>query len=132
MSTVLEPRFTYLHGVIMLISEGIPSVSSVRSVRTVHCSVGMEWNERAVINARLGMQIGIKAEWRGPHGRMVLFLGNKHPGKLESVKAVILPPSNYRMQLSSFPDLIPPRAQVCRCLLSHVVWVMIRKPNKWY
>ncbi|VFQ67210.1 unnamed protein product [Cuscuta campestris] len=58
------------------------------------------------------IQIGIKAEWRLHHGRLVLFLGNKNTAPLASVQAVILPPSHLRMELSLVPETIPPRAQV--------------------
>lgn len=57
-------------------------------------------------------QIGIKAEWRGHHGRLVLFLGNKNTSPLVSVQALILPPSHLKMELSLVPETIPPRAQV--------------------
>ncbi|ONL92834.1 AP-2 complex subunit alpha-2 [Zea mays] len=58
------------------------------------------------------IQIGLKAEWRAHHGRLVLFLGNKNTSALTSVRALILPPSHLKMELSSVPDTIPPRAQV--------------------
>ncbi|KAI3722101.1 hypothetical protein L2E82_33128 [Cichorium intybus] len=58
------------------------------------------------------VQIGIKAEWRGHQGRLVLFLGNKTTFSLTSVQAVILPPSHLKLDLSSVPEIIPPRAQV--------------------
>ncbi|KAJ1299140.1 hypothetical protein BS78_01G509000 [Paspalum vaginatum] len=58
------------------------------------------------------IQIGLKAEWRAHHGRLVLFLGNKNTAPLMSVRALILPPSHLKMELSSVPDTIPPRAQV--------------------
>lgn len=58
------------------------------------------------------IQIGIKADWRAHLGRLVLFLGNKNTSPLASVKAIILPPSNLKMELSLVPDTIPPRAQV--------------------
>ncbi|XAR60082.1 hypothetical protein NMG60_11033323 [Bertholletia excelsa] len=57
-------------------------------------------------------QIGIKAEWRAHHGRLVLFLGNKNTAPLASVQALILPPSHLRIELSLVPETIPPRAQV--------------------
>ncbi|KAK1263881.1 AP-2 complex subunit alpha-2 [Acorus gramineus] len=57
------------------------------------------------------IQIGIKAEWRAHHGRIVLFMGNKNTSPLVSVRALILPPSHLRME-SSVPETIPPRAQV--------------------
>ncbi|KAK4375923.1 hypothetical protein RND71_006600 [Anisodus tanguticus] len=58
------------------------------------------------------IQIGIKADWRAHHGRLVLFLGNKNIAPLVSVQALILPPSHLRMELSLVPETIPPRAQV--------------------
>ncbi|KFK39913.1 hypothetical protein AALP_AA3G305400 [Arabis alpina] len=58
------------------------------------------------------IQIGIKAEWRGHHGRLVLFLGNKNISPLTSVQALILPPAHLKLELSPVPDTIPPRAQV--------------------
>eukprot|EP00262_Sarcandra_glabra_P001601 TRINITY_DN11735_c0_g1_i1.p1 TRINITY_DN11735_c0_g1~~TRINITY_DN11735_c0_g1_i1.p1 ORF type:complete len:762 (-),score=164.52 TRINITY_DN11735_c0_g1_i1:390-2588(-) len=58
------------------------------------------------------IQIGIKAEWRAMHGRLVLFLGNKNTSPLSSVHALILPPSHLKVELSLVPETIPPRAQV--------------------
>ncbi|TVU48647.1 hypothetical protein EJB05_08288 [Eragrostis curvula] len=58
------------------------------------------------------IQIGLKAEWRAHHGRLVLFMGNKNTSPLMSVRALILPPSHFKMELASVPDTIPPRAQV--------------------
>ncbi|XP_073269939.1 AP-2 complex subunit alpha-1-like isoform X2 [Primulina huaijiensis] len=58
------------------------------------------------------IQIGIKAEWRAHHGRLVLFLGNKNVAPLLSVQAMILPPSHLQIELSLVPETIPPRAQV--------------------
>ncbi|XP_020235877.1 AP-2 complex subunit alpha-1 [Cajanus cajan] len=58
------------------------------------------------------IQIGIKAEWRGHQGHLVLFLGNKNTSPLVSVQALILPPMHLKMELSLVPETIPPRAQV--------------------
>ncbi|KAM0934700.1 putative adaptor protein complex AP-2, alpha subunit [Dioscorea sansibarensis] len=58
------------------------------------------------------IQIGLKAEWRAHHGRLVLFLGNKNTSPLVSVQALILPPAHLKMELSMVPETIPPRAQV--------------------
>ncbi|XP_010535653.1 PREDICTED: AP-2 complex subunit alpha-2-like isoform X2 [Tarenaya hassleriana] len=58
------------------------------------------------------IQIGVKAEWQGHHGRLVLFLGNKNTSPLTSVQARILPPVHLKMELSPVPETIPPRAQV--------------------
>ncbi|KAK9279535.1 hypothetical protein L1049_013214 [Liquidambar formosana] len=65
------------------------------------------------------IQIGIKAEWRAHHGRLVLFLGNKNTSPLVSVQVVILPPSHLKIELSLVPETIPPRAQV-QCPLEFV------------
>lgn len=58
------------------------------------------------------VQIGVKADWRGIQGRLVLFIGNKHTGSLSNVRVVVLPPSHLRFQSPPVPDTIPPRAQV--------------------
>ncbi|XP_044483032.1 AP-2 complex subunit alpha-1-like isoform X2 [Mangifera indica] len=71
------------------------------------------------------IQIGIKAEWRGHHGRLVLFLGNKNTSPLVSVQAIILPPSHLKVELSLVPETIPPRAQV-QCPLE----VMNLRPSR--
>lgn len=71
------------------------------------------------------IQIGIKAEWRGHHGRLVLFLGNKNTSPLVSVQALILPPSHLKLELSLVPETIPPRAQV-QCPLE----VMNLRPSR--
>nr|KAJ0199471.1 hypothetical protein LSAT_V11C600337990 [Lactuca sativa] len=47
------------------------------------------------------VQIGIKADWRGHQGRLVIFLGNKTTSSLTSVQAVVLPPSHLKLELSS-------------------------------
>ncbi|KAL4587086.1 hypothetical protein LXL04_011736 [Taraxacum kok-saghyz] len=56
--------------------------------------------------------IGIKADWRAHQGRVIIFLGNKTTSSLASVQEVILPPSHLKLELSSVPEIIPPRAQV--------------------
>nr|XP_043631643.1 AP-2 complex subunit alpha-2-like [Erigeron canadensis] len=58
------------------------------------------------------VQIGIKAEWRAHQGRIVLFLGNKTTSSLDAVQVAILPPFHLKLELSSVPEIIPPRAQV--------------------
>ncbi|CAL0321961.1 unnamed protein product [Lupinus luteus] len=58
------------------------------------------------------IQIGTKAEWRAHHGHLVLFLGNKNTSPLDSVQALVLPPTHLKMELSLVPETIPPRAQV--------------------
>ncbi|KAF2587462.1 hypothetical protein F2Q70_00035656 [Brassica cretica] len=70
-------------------------------------------------------RIGVKAEWRGHHGRLVLFLGNKVTSPLTSVQALILPPAHLKLELSLVPDTIPPRAQV-QCPLE----VMSIRPSR--
>ncbi|KAL5763867.1 hypothetical protein ACOSP7_016232 [Xanthoceras sorbifolium] len=71
------------------------------------------------------IQIGIKAEWRGHQGRLVLFLGNKNTSPLVSVQAIILPPAHLKIELSLVPETIPPRAQV-QCPLE----VMNLRPSR--
>uniref|UniRef100_A0A0D3FCW6 AP-2 complex subunit alpha n=1 Tax=Oryza barthii TaxID=65489 RepID=A0A0D3FCW6_9ORYZ len=81
---------------------------------------GLETNQSPVGDLALAtledqsnsVQIGLKAEWRAHHGRLVLFLGNKNTAPLLSVQALILPPSHLKTELSSVPDTVPPRAQV--------------------
>ncbi|KAH7837644.1 hypothetical protein Vadar_016227 [Vaccinium darrowii] len=68
--------------------------------------------DSGVLYEDLHIQIGIKAEWRAHHGRLVLFLGNKNIASLASVQALILPPSHLKMELLLVPETIPPRAQV--------------------
>ncbi|XP_071707701.1 AP-2 complex subunit alpha-1-like [Rutidosis leptorrhynchoides] len=58
------------------------------------------------------VQIGIKADWRGHQGRLVLFLGNKTTSSLDSVQAIILSPSHLKLEISLVPEIVPPRAQV--------------------
>jgi AP-2 complex subunit alpha len=58
------------------------------------------------------MQIGIKSDWRGSQGRMVLFVGNKHTAALMNVRSSILPPPHLRLKAAVVPESIPPRAQV--------------------
>ncbi|KAI4334294.1 hypothetical protein L6164_019004 [Bauhinia variegata] len=65
------------------------------------------------------IQIGLKAEWRAHHGRLVLFLGNKNTSPVVSIQAIILPPSHLKMELSLVPETIPPRAQV-QCPLEFI------------
>ncbi|MFS8011658.1 putative clathrin/coatomer adaptor, adaptin-like, coatomer/calthrin adaptor appendage [Helianthus anomalus] len=69
-------------------------------------------NDSGVLYEDPYVQIGIKAEWRGHQGRLVLFLGNKTTSSLDAVQAVILPPSHMKLELSSVPEIIPPRSQV--------------------
>ncbi|GMJ10756.1 alpha-adaptin [Hibiscus trionum] len=72
------------------------------------------------------IQIGIKAEWRGHNGRLVLFLGNKNTAPLVSVQAIILPPAHLKMELSLVPDAIPPRAQVKWVKINRKLFCFIR------
>jgi len=58
------------------------------------------------------VQIGIKSDWRGSQGRMVLFVGNKHTAALMNVRSSILPPPHLRLKAAVVPESIPPRAQV--------------------
>jgi AP-2 complex subunit alpha len=68
--------------------------------------------DSGVLYEDTNIQIGLKAEWRAHHGRLILFLGNKNTSPIVSMRALILPPSHFKVELSSVPDTIPPRAQV--------------------
>ena len=46
------------------------------------------------------VQIGLKAEWRAHHGRLVLFLGNKNTSTLAFVQVVIPPFENVAFTCS--------------------------------
>ncbi|KAG9444446.1 hypothetical protein H6P81_015786 [Aristolochia fimbriata] len=70
------------------------------------------FKDSGVLYEDSNIQIGLKADWRGHHGRIVLFLGNKNTSPLVSVQALILPPAHLKMELSLVPETIPPRAQV--------------------
>ncbi|KAK6163444.1 hypothetical protein DH2020_000308 [Rehmannia glutinosa] len=80
------------------------------------------------------IQIGIKAEWRAHHGRVVLFLGNKNIASLGSVQALMLAPSHLKMELSLVPETIPPRRRDLPVLDfsykfgTHMVNVKLRLP----
>ncbi|CAI5458287.1 unnamed protein product [Closterium sp. Yama58-4] len=58
------------------------------------------------------LQIGVKSEWKPPHGRVVLFLGNKGTAPLTALTASTPPTPGLRVILSPLPQVIPPRAQI--------------------
>eukprot|EP00271_Cylindrocystis_brebissonii_P023186 TRINITY_DN9462_c0_g1_i2.p1 TRINITY_DN9462_c0_g1~~TRINITY_DN9462_c0_g1_i2.p1 ORF type:complete len:1084 (+),score=251.00 TRINITY_DN9462_c0_g1_i2:248-3499(+) len=59
------------------------------------------------------LQIGVKAEWRGAQGRLLLFLGNyKETGSISGVRAAVKPAAGLRLLLGPVPPTIPPRAQI--------------------
>ncbi|CAI5989054.1 unnamed protein product, partial [Closterium sp. NIES-64] len=58
------------------------------------------------------LQIGVKSEWKPPHGRLVLFLGNKETAPLTALTASTPPTPGLRVILSPLPQVIPPRAQI--------------------
>ncbi|CAI7822544.1 unnamed protein product, partial [Closterium sp. NIES-54] len=58
------------------------------------------------------LQIGVKSEWKPPHGRLVLFLGNKETAPLTALTASTPPTPGLRIILSPLPQVIPPRAQI--------------------
>ncbi|KAL4561354.1 hypothetical protein LXL04_033519 [Taraxacum kok-saghyz] len=59
------------------------------------------------------IQIGITTQWKNHQGHLVLFLGNKNARvPLESIQAVILPPSHLKVELSLVSELISPKAQI--------------------
>lgn len=77
-----------------------------------------------IISIAVSMQIGIKADWRGSQGRMVLFVGNKHTAALMNVRSAFLPPPHLRLKAAVVPESIPPRAQVS---FSHVLFFIVKK-----
>ncbi|MED6169109.1 hypothetical protein PIB30_018240 [Stylosanthes scabra] len=89
--------------------EGSPSSSVHPQSTTISELEGTTIEATAIVPA--GVQIGVKAEWRAHHARMVLFLGNKNTVSLVSVQAIMLPPTHLKMELSLLPETIPPRAQ---------------------
>ncbi|KAH7288142.1 hypothetical protein KP509_31G014300 [Ceratopteris richardii] len=90
--------------------DNAPSVQPIGSIKDWFSALCVK--DSGVLYEDPYIQIGLKAEWRAHQGRVTLFLGNKHVGALTSVRAIILPPAHLRMQLSTVPDTIPPRAQV--------------------
>ncbi|CAI5537634.1 unnamed protein product [Closterium sp. Naga37s-1] len=58
------------------------------------------------------LQIGVKSEWKPPHGRLVLFMGNKETAPLTALTASTPPTPGLRVILSPLPQVIPPRAQI--------------------
>ncbi|KAL4561724.1 hypothetical protein LXL04_033898 [Taraxacum kok-saghyz] len=58
------------------------------------------------------IQISIKAQNRNDQGHLLLILENKNARvPLDSIQAVILPPSHLKLELSSVPEAIPPNSQ---------------------
>ncbi|KAL4590733.1 hypothetical protein LXL04_003675 [Taraxacum kok-saghyz] len=57
--------------------------------------------------------ISIKAQYRNDQGHLLLILENKNARvPLDSIQAVILPPSHLKLELSLVPEAIPPNSQV--------------------
>ncbi|BBN03404.1 AP-2 complex subunit alpha [Marchantia polymorpha subsp. ruderalis] len=94
----------------LALMDGPPQVQPIGSIADWFRSLSIK--ESGVLYEDPLIQIGIKTDWRGPHGRMFLFFGNKNAAPLTSVKAVVAAPSNLRVQLTTVPEIIPPRAQV--------------------
>lgn len=88
-------------------SNSVQPIVNVEEKFHVLCS-----KDSGVLYEDPNIQIGLKAEWRAHHGRLILFLGNKNTSPIVSMRALILPPSHFKVELSSVPDTIPPRAQV--------------------
>ncbi|RDX61091.1 AP-2 complex subunit alpha-2, partial [Mucuna pruriens] len=86
------------------------SVQPIGNIAEKFCSLCLK--DSGVLYEDPYIQIGVKAEWRAHHGRLVLFLGNKNTSPLVSVLALILPPAHLKMELLLVPETIPPRAQV--------------------
>ncbi|KAL4563472.1 hypothetical protein LXL04_027515 [Taraxacum kok-saghyz] len=56
--------------------------------------------------------ISIKAQYRNDEGHLLLILENKNARvPLDSIQAMILPPSHLKLELSSVPEAIPPNSQ---------------------
>ncbi len=58
------------------------------------------------------VQVGLKSSFIGPHGQLVLFLGNKSPASLTSVVVAVPPVPQLAFQLGPVPHLIEAKKQV--------------------
>jgi hypothetical protein len=58
------------------------------------------------------LQIGVKQQYAGPQGRLLLFLGNKHTAPLTALALTLQPPPGLRLVQGPCPDTLPPRAQL--------------------
>ena len=58
------------------------------------------------------LQVGLKSSFLGPHGQLVLFLGNKSPASLTSVVVAVPPVPQLAFQLGPVPHVIESRKQV--------------------
>jgi hypothetical protein len=58
------------------------------------------------------LQIGVKQQYAGPQGRLLLFLGNKHTAPLTALALTLQPPPGLRLAQGPCPDTLPPRAQL--------------------
>jgi len=58
------------------------------------------------------VQVGLKASFMGPHGQLVLFLGNKSPAPLTGVVFAVPPVPQLAFQLGPVPPVIEPKKQV--------------------
>lgn len=58
------------------------------------------------------LQIGVKQQYAGPQGRLLLFFGNKHTAPLTALHATITAPPGLRLTAGAPPDTLPPRAQL--------------------
>ncbi|PWA55325.1 Density-regulated protein DRP1 [Artemisia annua] len=67
-------------------------------------------------------EICIKAAWQAHQGHLYHFLGNKTTSSLESVQAVILPPSHLKLELSLVADAFLIPGTIFMSLLSRVLF----------
>ncbi|GAQ92348.1 adapitin protein [Klebsormidium nitens] len=58
------------------------------------------------------LQIGVKQQYAGPQGRLLLFFGNKHTAPLTALHATISAPPGCASPPAPPPDTLPPRAQL--------------------
>ncbi|PWA46161.1 TATA BOX ASSOCIATED FACTOR II 59 [Artemisia annua] len=76
-------------------------------------------------------KICIKAAWQAHQGHLYHFLGNKTTSSLESVQAVILPPSHLKLELSSVADAFLIPGTIFMSLLSGVLFGVGKGTSKF-
>ena len=71
----------------------------------------------------------MKSEYRGPHGRLVLYFGNKDTAPLTAVSVDVPAVPGLRMAKGAVPTTIPPRAQVQMSLDVAAVQMPAQRPT---
>ena len=61
------------------------------------------------------VQVGLKSSFMGPHGQLMLFLGNKSPAPLTGVVFAVPPVPQLAFQLGPVPPAIEPKKQARVC-----------------